>query len=407
MTKTDEVKLQSTAKTTEFTKTRNAQGPIKEDTSNQAKDVLLSRETLEEHFFLMYRDNTTYQQIMPTIIRILEKSRNNVDTKVFPVGTEQDEIEKWIKENYENMDNAKIYSDWTCRRKIISNIARKFDKNHLGQLTSIERKYKEETNKLAFTHTLKNPTVELAQFELLCDTVFKNNPDTIPQKVYYNLPELLPTILQTNADDSNALDVIKSYVNDEEKEIIQRIYEVAKKPKDAQYLCVKPREIEITLCLIIRTLHRILEKAASNAKKEDVKIDYEIIHGTPCLGRSGELLYDVNETITEFILIKNWYLDGNPKINVGDWGKQKSWDTYYTTVLDKDIDNPNNWFIGHHHPVNHLDNTFDKIKRIKLDDIINAATETFPNETSSLFILTETQKNGIIKSIVEEVFEWK
>lgn len=352
-----------------------------------------NKEKFKKHYFFIYRDNHTYEEIIKPTIQLLEKFGNKVDTQVFPVGTEQEEIDNWIKENHTSMDDTIVASDRTCGVVVKENSGIvKLEDGYYTDLTYMEYEYKREATKEVFANLLENPNSELEQFAFFCKEVFKNNPETIPKKVYYNLSELFPTILKTNRreEDSNALESIKKYLNEEEKEILQKACQLAKNNESGH------DEVEIALCLIVRTLHRILEKAASTElKQENTKIDYQIV------GSEGrDPAYYLDLTFLKLFAFKKGYLDGNPKLI-------KSQDDL---DLELNIDNAENWFAGHHHPVNNgsQNKGYKNIKKVVLDDMIQTITDNFSEETSSISLsINKEMKEKIIKDIVNYSFHLK
>lgn len=353
-----------------------------------------NKEKFKKHYFFIYRDNHTYEEIIKPTIQLLEKFGNKVDTQVFPVGTEQEEIDNWIKENHTSMDDTIVASDRTCGVVVKENSEIvKLEDGSYTDLTFMEYKYKREAAKEVFANLLENPNSELEQFAFFCKEVFKNNPEAIPKKVYYNLSELFPTILKTNRreEDSNALESIKKYLTEEEKEIIQKASQLARNNKSGH-----DYEAETALCLIVRTFHRILEKAASaELKQENTKIDYQIV------GSEGsDPDYILDQFFLKAVAFKKGYLDGNPKII-------KSEDDL---DLELNIDNAENWFAGHHHPVNNSSERkgYKNIKKVVLDDMIQTITDNFSEETSSISLsINKEMKEKIIEDIVNYSFGLK
>lgn len=66
-------------------------------------------------FFISYRDNDFFGEFVPKIINDLRRRDIQVETKVFPKGTPEEEIKKWAEENRQILTGKELILDRTVK----------------------------------------------------------------------------------------------------------------------------------------------------------------------------------------------------------------------------------------------------------------------------------------------------
>ncbi len=64
--------------------------------------------------FFIYRDNTLFKKHVPIIQKKLVEMGRQVDMQIFPQGTQEENIERWYKENKQLLSKKAIISDRTA-----------------------------------------------------------------------------------------------------------------------------------------------------------------------------------------------------------------------------------------------------------------------------------------------------
>ena len=82
----------------------------------QAPAPELSLEQKEKEqlpILFVYRDNDSFREEMPEIISNLQSWGRKVETQVFPQGTKEEEIKKWVESNSDNLSGKELATDYT------------------------------------------------------------------------------------------------------------------------------------------------------------------------------------------------------------------------------------------------------------------------------------------------------
>lgn len=117
--------------------------------SNSSGDIE-SKEKLNMPVYVIYRDNTLYQTLIPKIVENMEKIGKKVIQHTFPAGTSEEEIKKYFEDEKvkESLKNAELLNDYTCYHNLPGGY--KFydenqTKNSLGILDDLSKKIMQDS----------------------------------------------------------------------------------------------------------------------------------------------------------------------------------------------------------------------------------------------------------------------